>query len=90
MFNQMRSVLALQRAIAMRDGREPVSAYEVLQWATLEGARANGLDHKVGSLTPGKEAAATLAFARPSRAGTGGGRLPGLNQASSTLVVSMS
>jgi cytosine/adenosine deaminase-related metal-dependent hydrolase len=56
MFNQMRSVLGLQRAIAAAEGRDPVSTRDVLRWATLEGARANGLDHKVGSLTPGKEA----------------------------------
>jgi 5-methylthioadenosine/S-adenosylhomocysteine deaminase len=56
MFNQMRSVLALQRARAKAQGKAPVSTREVLRWATLEGARANGLDHKVGSLTPGKQA----------------------------------
>jgi 5-methylthioadenosine/S-adenosylhomocysteine deaminase len=56
MFNQMHSVLGLQRALAAADGKEPVTAREVLGWATIEGARANGLDHKVGSLTPGKQA----------------------------------
>ena len=29
---------------------------EVLEYATVEGARANGLDSKVGTLTPGKQA----------------------------------
>jgi 5-methylthioadenosine/S-adenosylhomocysteine deaminase len=56
MFNQMRSVLALQRATATSRGKTPVTTREVLRWATLEGARANGLDHKVGTLTPGKQA----------------------------------
>jgi cytosine/adenosine deaminase-related metal-dependent hydrolase/ribose/xylose/arabinose/galactoside ABC-type transport system permease subunit len=56
MFNQMRSVLGLQRAIATAEGKSPVSTREVLAYATVEGARANGLDSKVGTLTPGKQA----------------------------------
>jgi cytosine/adenosine deaminase-related metal-dependent hydrolase len=56
MFNQMRSVLALQRAMATADGKQPLSPREVLACATIEGARANGLDGKVGTLTPGKQA----------------------------------
>jgi 5-methylthioadenosine/S-adenosylhomocysteine deaminase len=56
MFNQMRSVLGLQRAIATAEGKAPVSTREVLAYATVEGARANGLESKVGTLTPGKQA----------------------------------
>ena len=56
MFNQMRSILALQRVLAAASGRDPVSAREVLEFATIEGAKANGLDSKVGTLTPGKKA----------------------------------
>ncbi|MEX0863263.1 MAG: amidohydrolase family protein [Acidimicrobiia bacterium] len=56
MFTQMRSVLTLQRTMATSQGKSPVSPREVLEYATVEGARANGLDHKVGSLTPGKQA----------------------------------
>jgi cytosine/adenosine deaminase-related metal-dependent hydrolase/ribose/xylose/arabinose/galactoside ABC-type transport system permease subunit len=56
LFNQMRSVLALQRAIAAAEGKAPVSMREVLTYATVEGARANGLDAKIGTLTPGKQA----------------------------------
>jgi cytosine/adenosine deaminase-related metal-dependent hydrolase/ribose/xylose/arabinose/galactoside ABC-type transport system permease subunit len=56
MFNQMRSVLGLQRSLAAQIGRDPISAREVLSYATIEGARANGLDSKVGTLTPGKKA----------------------------------
>ncbi len=56
MFNQLHSVLALQRGLARQAGREPVSPRDVLRWATVEGARANGLDDRVGTLTPGKRA----------------------------------
>jgi cytosine/adenosine deaminase-related metal-dependent hydrolase/ribose/xylose/arabinose/galactoside ABC-type transport system permease subunit len=56
MFNQMRSVLALQRSLAAGQGKAPITARDVLEYATIEGARANGLDAKVGSLTPGKQA----------------------------------
>jgi cytosine/adenosine deaminase-related metal-dependent hydrolase len=56
MFNQMRSVLGLQRGRASVAGKSPISAREVLAYATIEGARANGLEAKVGSLTPGKQA----------------------------------
>jgi cytosine/adenosine deaminase-related metal-dependent hydrolase len=52
----MRSVLTLQRALAAAEGKPPVSTRDVLAYATVEGARANGLDAKVGSLTPGKQA----------------------------------
>jgi 5-methylthioadenosine/S-adenosylhomocysteine deaminase len=56
MFNQMRSVLALQRALATAEGKPPMTTRDVLACATIEGARANGLDRQVGTLTPGKEA----------------------------------
>ena len=56
MFNQMRSVLGLQRALAAAEGKAAVSTRDVLAWATIEGARANGLESKVGTLTPGKQA----------------------------------
>jgi 5-methylthioadenosine/S-adenosylhomocysteine deaminase len=58
MFNQMRSVLGLQRALA--DGKEKLSTRSVLECATIEGARANGLDAKIGTLTPGKQADVTM------------------------------
>ncbi len=60
MFNQMRSVLALQRTQATEKDKEPAATREVLEYATIEGARANGLDHKVGTLTPGKQADVVL------------------------------
>lgn len=62
-FTQMRSAISLQRVnlfervLAGEPDLPPfLNARDVLEFATIEGARANGLDHKVGSLTPGKEA----------------------------------
>jgi 5-methylthioadenosine/S-adenosylhomocysteine deaminase len=63
MFTQMRSVITLQHQLVHErrlagDSKVPelISDKEVIEYATIEGARANGLDHKTGTLTPGKEA----------------------------------
>jgi len=63
MFTQMRSVMSLQRAMSFDrqlagDDKAPecITSRDVLEYATVEGALANGLAHKTGSLTPGKEA----------------------------------
>jgi 5-methylthioadenosine/S-adenosylhomocysteine deaminase len=63
LFAQMRSVLTLQRSLVNErrlNGEENLPAVltsrDVIQFATIDGARANGMDHKVGTLTPGKDA----------------------------------
>jgi cytosine/adenosine deaminase-related metal-dependent hydrolase len=63
MFTQMRSVNSLQHCLvfdeALQSGSSPyacLTTRDVLEFATIEGARANGLEHKTGSLTPGKDA----------------------------------
>lgn len=62
-FHQMRSVFTLQKnevwARRLAGDKEPpkfLTVREVLEFATVEGAKANGLERKVGTLTPGKEA----------------------------------
>ncbi len=62
-FTQMRAALTLQRAfvnekaLAGETGLPRLlTARDVIRFATIEGARGLRLDHKTGSLTPGKEA----------------------------------
>jgi cytosine/adenosine deaminase-related metal-dependent hydrolase len=65
MFTQMRTAMALQRGLvnqmALDQGNPAglpalLTTRDVLRFATMEGARDLKLDHKIGSLTPGKEA----------------------------------
>jgi cytosine/adenosine deaminase-related metal-dependent hydrolase len=62
-FTQMRTVFQLQRmqvlasqAAGEADVPALLSVRDVLEWATVQGAIDNGLEAKVGTLTPGKEA----------------------------------
>jgi cytosine/adenosine deaminase-related metal-dependent hydrolase len=64
MFGAMRALLAGTRLMVHMKALEekrmveplPLSSRDALEFATLQGAKACGLDHKIGSLTPGKEA----------------------------------
>jgi 5-methylthioadenosine/S-adenosylhomocysteine deaminase len=72
MFTQMRACFALQRGLLNAENLFPETAHvpqlltarDVLEFATIEGARTNGLGNKVGSLTPGKDADFILLNAR--------------------------
>lgn len=62
-FTQMRTVFTLQRMQALArqragDANAPklLTVREVVEFGTIAGARANRLDAKIGTLTPGKEA----------------------------------
>ncbi len=63
MHSQMRHALNLQRMMAFNrayngeaDAPALIGVRDVLDFATVQGAKANWLAHKVGTLSPGKEA----------------------------------
>ncbi|WP_394840753.1 amidohydrolase family protein [Pendulispora brunnea] len=56
MFTQMRTAFAIARRDRFEGRNARVSTRDVLRWATLQGARATGLEHRTGSLTAGKAA----------------------------------
>ncbi len=63
LFTQMRAVFTLQRMLALNSPRpagkpqpQLLTARDVVEFATIAGARANHLERKTGTLTPGKDA----------------------------------
>jgi len=64
MFSVMRMALQIQRMIDNRpfaDAHKPIetlsiSPLEALEWVTINGAEMLGMESKIGSLTPGKQA----------------------------------
>src|SRR5271155_3911352 len=56
LFGQQRSAMRYRRFRGEQNVPAPISAEAVLKAATVNGARAAGLDSEIGTLTPGKQA----------------------------------
>jgi 5-methylthioadenosine/S-adenosylhomocysteine deaminase len=56
LFGQQRSAMRYRRFRGEANVPKPISVEAVLEAATVNGARAAGLDREIGSLTPGKQA----------------------------------
>jgi 5-methylthioadenosine/S-adenosylhomocysteine deaminase len=62
MFTQMRTALSYYRSYVggghsrAANAPETLTTDDVLEFATVQGSRANGLSHKVGTIAPGKSA----------------------------------
>jgi 5-methylthioadenosine/S-adenosylhomocysteine deaminase len=54
LFSQFAPVSMFQKLAG--HSRKPMPAVEIIRMATIDGARVLGLDHKIGSLRPGKKA----------------------------------
>jgi cytosine/adenosine deaminase-related metal-dependent hydrolase len=54
LFEELRTAIVVARA--REHGSDTLTARDALRLATLDGARALGLEHEVGSLSPGKQA----------------------------------
>lgn len=56
LFSQQRAAMRYRRFRGESDAPAPISVDEVLRAATVNGARAAGLESSIGALTPGKQA----------------------------------
>lgn len=56
LFSQQRSAMRYRRFRGEADAPAPISVEAVLRAATVNGARAAGLEDQIGTLTPGKQA----------------------------------